>query len=106
MSKPHGGNKVTPGYIGLREVPGAQPLDAVLGVCAREATQRARATACHSARPSKRQLAVCCVTRLLAVTTSALLARSGGVPTRGGWRRDRVCCGAAPQPFAPRLWQL
>lgn len=100
--KTRGINNTIPRYIDLREAPGAQPQDAVVGVCA-------RGDACPGHRlplDSAAHALTCCV------HSGALLGESNGqssaarraagaitgVATPDRWRCQRVCRG----PFAPR----
>ena len=95
-----GGNRLVPRYIGLREVPGAQPPDAVLGVCARGDA------ACPGHRlpldSSKHALACCvkCDALVAAACGPSNWRRAvgavGGKPTPDGWVCLCTCHGPAP----------
>ena len=96
-----------PRYIGLREVPGAQPPDAVLGVCARG---DAACPGHRLPRDKAKQALTCCVEcgALVGVksdTLPGLLREAGavlGTSTPDGRRCKCVCRGpAAPRPGDP-----
>ena len=98
---------VAPRYIGLREVPGAQPPDAVLGVCSRgDAACPGHRLPLHSAT----QALACCIDcdALVGVSSGAsadFMRAAGaapGAPARAGWRCKYVCSRAArPRPDDP-----
>lgn len=91
-------NNVTPRYIGLREVPGAQSLVAVLGVCARG----------DAARPGHRlpldsamDAFACCVKcgALVANMHGSAVGAVKGEPTTDGWVCFNKRRGLSPPPL-------
>ena len=100
------GSNVVPRYIGLREVPGAQPPDAVLGVCARGgAACLGHRLPLHAAM----QTWTCCVkcgARVGSCGTPFTRASGAayGVRTPDGWVCDGTCRAVAPAPPLPDDW--
>ena len=98
-----GDNMLVPRYIGLRQVPGAQPPDAVLGVCGRGNA------ACPGHRLPLRSAKQATVGQSAGSASEARHAVGAveGKPTPGGWRCRCVCRGTAPpragDPSRPRF---